>query len=185
MEKRKLVLIVLILAMLCSNAFAGEVGTLSTEETEAENVDSGKYSIDYTYEELAFAPDTCTGEKVQVTGKIIETSGSCPAVNQYAPKRWFRLCMDNDTHNILFISFEEDLIDYRLYDDDRMIVYGIVEGTYDYESPSGAVRSLPWIRADRIERTGTHEQIVRNGQEVELLYWKDGAILGSYNPDDN
>lgn len=185
MEKRKLVLIVFILAMLCSNAFAGEVGTLSTEGTEAENVDSGEYSIGYTYEELASAADTCTGEKVQVTGKIIETSGSCPAVNQDAPKRWFRLCKDNDIHNILFVSFDEDLIDYRLYDDDRMIVYGIVEGTYDYESPSGAVRSLPWIRADRIERTGTHEQIVRDGQEVELLHWKDGAILGNYNLGDN
>ena len=81
------------------------------------------------------------------------------------------------------VSFDEDLIDYRLYDDNRMIVYGIVEGSYDYESPSGAVRTLLWIRADRIERTGTHEPIVRKGQEVELLYWKDGAIQGEYGSD--
>ena len=161
-KKRQPVLIVFLLMMLCSNAFADEIGVVSAAETE--NDDSGEYSTDYTYEELTSALDTCLDHKVQVTDKIIEVGGSCPAMNQNAPKRWFRLCMDNDNHNILFVSFEEDLIDYRLYDDDRMIVYGIVEGSYDYESPSGAVRTLPWIRADRIERTGTHEPIVRKGQ---------------------
>ena len=94
------------------------------------------------------------------------------------------MCMTNDTRKILFISFEEDLVDYTLLDDDRMVVDGVVNGTYDYESPSGAVRTLPWITADRIERTGTHDLIVRSGQEVKLLNWKNGAILGDYEPGD-
>ena len=180
MKKIRLLIAALMTVMIFSCVYADEAVSASAEETAADHDASDSYSTDFTYGDLASDPEAWMDQKVSVSGKIIEVSGSCPATNQDAPDRWFRLCMDNDTHTILFVSFEEDLVDYRLYDDDRMTVCGIMNGTYDYESPSGAVRTLPWIRADRIERTGTHEQIVRSGQEVKLLYWKNGTIQGEY-----
>lgn len=179
-----MLLAVLLAEMICSCVCADEIMPALTDETDIDYGVSDEYSTQYTYEELTSDPEAYMDQKITVTGKIIETCGSCPATNQNAPKRWFRLCMNNDTRKILFISFEEDLVDYTLLDDDRMVVDGVVNGTYDYESPSGAVRTLPWITADRIERTGTHDLIVRSGQEVKLLNWKNGAILGEYEPGD-
>ena len=184
MNKKKLMLAVLLTGMVYSCICSEAVIHASIIETEIDPAVSSEYSTQYTYDQLTSDPGALIDQKIRVMGKIIETCGSCPATNRNAPERWFRLCMDNDTHQILFISFEEDLVDYRLLDDDRMVVDGVVNGTYDYESPSGVVRALPWIRADRIERTGTHELIVREGQEVKLLKWKNGAILGEYESGD-
>lgn len=173
---KQMIVFVLIAGIICcSSIFA--------EEFETTERDSGGYSSEFTYGELSSEPETYMDQKIKVTGKILELSGSCPATNQDAPERWFRLCMNDDIHDILFVSFDEDLVDYRLYDDDRMTVYGIVNGTYEYEPPSGVIRMLPWIRADHIERTRTHDPIVRSGQEVELTYWKNGVFMGEYVPD--
>ena len=178
------VIVAMLTGMFCMYVFADETVSASAEGTTVDSDALDSYSTDLTYEQLVSDLAAYDGRKFKIKGKIIEVGGSCPAINQDAPKRWFRLCMNNDTHNILFVSFNEDLIDYRLYDDDRMMVYGMLDGTYDYESPSGAVRTLPWIRADFLERTGTHEQIVRGGREVELFCWKNGVFQGEYVPDD-
>lgn len=103
-----------------------------------------EYSADYTYDQLARNPDTYIGEKIKIAGKVLqaETDGSFA----YA-----RVAMNSNYDTVIFVTYDSDLISYRLLEDDIINVYGLSLGTYSYEAVSGATITIPWINADIIE----------------------------------
>lgn len=104
----------------------------------------GEYGSDYTYDQLARNPDTYNGEKIKISGKVLqaETGGDiCYA----------RIAMNNDYNTVVFVTYDSDLLNYRLLDDDQVTVYGTSLGIYSYEAVSGATITIPWLNADIIE----------------------------------
>lgn len=113
---------------------------------EAAKLEASKaeYSSDYTYDQLARNPDSYVGDKVKFSGKVLQadTSGSSGFV---------RLAANGDYNTVLFITYDSDLLSYRLLEDDYITVYGTAKSTYSYETVLGATVTIPWIVADIIE----------------------------------
>ena len=59
--------------------------------------------------------------------------------------------MNSDYNTVVFVTYDKDLLGYRLLDDDIVTVYGSDLGTYSYEAVSGASITLPWLHAAIIE----------------------------------
>ena len=103
-----------------------------------------EYSSDYTYDQLARNPDTYKGQKVKIKGKVLQADVGDDIC--YA-----RIAMNSDYNTVVFVTYDKDLLGYRLLDDDIVTVYGSDLGTYSYEAVSGASITLPWLHAAIIE----------------------------------
>ena len=112
---------------------------VKTEASKAE------YSADYTYDQLSRNPDTYKGKKMKFTGKVLQT-GDAGDNMVYA-----RIKINNDINTVMFITYMNDLLGYRLLEDDNITVYGKSCGIYSYKSVGAGTISIPWIHADIIE----------------------------------
>lgn len=112
---------------------------------EAAKLEASKaeYSSDYTYEQLARNPESYIGDKVKFSGKVLqaETGDIC----------YLRLAANGSYDTVIFVTYDKEILDYRLLEDDYVTVYGMASSTYSYEAVSGATITLPWIMADIIE----------------------------------
>ncbi|MBU5482308.1 peptidoglycan-binding protein [Blautia sp. MSJ-19] len=104
----------------------------------------GEYAGDYTYDQLARNPDTYTGNKIKISGKVLQADSSGDIC--YA-----RVAMNNSYDTVIFVTYDKDLLSYRLLEDDKITVYGTSLGVYSYEAVSGATITIPWLNADMIE----------------------------------
>lgn len=102
-----------------------------------------EYSEDYTYEQLARNPDTYLGNKVKFSGKVLQA--------ETGETNYIRLAINSDYNTVLFVTYDSDVIDYRLLENDYITIYGKSNSTYSYKAVSGATITLPWIWADIIE----------------------------------
>ena len=112
---------------------------------EAARIEAAKaeYSTDYTYEQLARNPDAYYGDKVTFKGKVLQA--------ETGDVNYMRLAVNDDYDTIIFVTYDNDLLDYRLLEDDMVVIYGLCSSTYSYEAVSGATITLPWIYAEIIE----------------------------------
>lgn len=103
-----------------------------------------EYSGDYTYDQLARNPDTYKGQKMKFTGKVIEAGNDDDIC--YA-----RVRLNSNYDTVLFVTYESNLLGYRLLDDDVITIYGTSLGVYSYQSVGAGTITIPWINADMIE----------------------------------
>ena len=114
------------------------------QEAVKAEASKGEYGSGYTYDQLARNPDTYMGQKIKISGKVLqaETSGT----TCYA-----RIAMNSSYDTVIFVTYDASLLGYRLLEDDQVTVYGTSYGVYSYEAVSGATITIPWIHADIIE----------------------------------
>lgn len=112
-------------------------------EAAAREAAKAEYSADYTYDQLARNPDAYEGDKVKFSGKVLQA--------QTGDVNYVRLAINSDYDTVLFITYEDDVLDYRLLEDDYITVYGESYGVYSYEAVSGATITIPWVWADIID----------------------------------
>lgn len=125
--------------LLDSLGVAEEIKAAAEKEAQ-----KGQYSADYTYDQLARNPDTYKGKKVKMSGKVLQAETSDDIC--YA-----RVALNSNYDTIIFVTYEKDLLGYRLLEDDMITVYGASLGVYSYEAVSGATITIPWVNADIIE----------------------------------
>ena len=89
--------------------------------------------------------NTYKGKKMKFTGKVLQT-GDAGDNMTYA-----RIKINNDINTVMFITYMNDLLGYRLLEDDNITVYGTSCGIYSYKSVGAGTISIPWIHADIIE----------------------------------
>ena len=114
---------------------------------EAVKLEASKaeYSSDYTYDQLSRNPDTYMNQKMKFTGVVVQT-GSAGDNMTYA-----RVKINSNIDTVLFVTYYNDLLGYRLLDDDNITIYGKSMGVYSYSSVGAGTITLPWIQADMIE----------------------------------
>ena len=115
------------------------------QEAVKAEASKAEYSADYTYDQLSRNPDTYKGKKMKFTGKVLQT-GDAGDNMTYA-----RIKINNDINTVMFITYMNDLLGYRLLEDDNITVYGTSCGIYSYKSVGAGTISIPWIHADIIE----------------------------------
>lgn len=82
-----------------------------------------EYDGNYTYDQLARNPDAYIGKSIKISGKVLQadTSGDlCYA----------RIAMNSSYDTVIFVTYDKDLLSYRLLDDDIVTVYGTSLGVY-------------------------------------------------------
>ena len=114
------------------------------EEQAKIEAEKASYSSDYSYEQLARNPDTYMGEKVKVSGKVLQT-GEDSGIS------YLRLAMNSSYDTIVFVTYDSKDISYRLLENDMVTVYGSAFGVYSYQAVSGATITIPWILATYVE----------------------------------
>ena len=124
--------------LLESMGIADKVAAEAKKEAE-----KASYSSDYSYEQLARNPDNYIGEKMKFTGKVLQaqTGDTC----------YLRLAINSDYDKVIFVTYDKNLIDYRILEDDKVTIYGNSMGDYSYEAVSGATITIPWLWASIIE----------------------------------
>lgn len=112
---------------------------------EAAKLEASKaeYSSGYTYDQLARNPESYIGDKVKFSGKVLQA--------ETGDTSYIRLAANGSYDTVLFITYDKDLLSYRLLEDDYITVYGTAFSTFSYKAVSGATITLPWIVADIIE----------------------------------
>lgn len=113
------------------------------EAVKAEGA-KAEYSSDYSYDQLARNPDTYMSQKIKITGKVLQAETSEDVC--YA-----RVAMNSDYDTVIFVTYENNLLGYRLLENDQITVYGTSLGVYSYKAVSGATITIPWLNADIIE----------------------------------
>ncbi len=114
------------------------------DAVEAE-ASKAEYSGEYTYDQLARNPDTYKNQKMKFTGTVVQEGDAGSGL------KYVRLKINSSYDTILFITYSDSLLGYRLLEDDTITVYGKSCGLYSYESTMGAAITIPWIHADIIE----------------------------------
>ena len=102
------------------------------------------YETGITYDQLARTPDDYIGKKVKFTGvaiQVIEGSGTT----------MLRVATSGHYDNVILVEYQSDLTPIRVLDDDKVIIYGVSQGLYTYESTGGADITIPYIMVDQLE----------------------------------
>ncbi|ANZ98149.1 hypothetical protein BFC20_10755 [Brochothrix thermosphacta] len=117
-----------------------ESESIEEEENKALS-DKNNYSTSITYENLARTPTKYEGEKVKLSGKIIQVIKG-EYVSQY------RLAVDEDYDKMVLVSIDaSQLSETRILEDDLITIYATYLGEETYESTMGGEITIPSLIA--------------------------------------
>lgn len=124
--------------------------TFDSEIKEASTpteVNLADYNTGITYDTLARTPDKHIGNKVTLSGEIVQVIEGDDA-SQY------RMAVDQDYDKMVLIEVPSDQLSSRILENDLITIYGESQGTIDYESTMGGTITVPAITVDKFEVTG-------------------------------
>ncbi|SFG56050.1 hypothetical protein SAMN05216353_1565 [Halobacillus alkaliphilus] len=113
---------------------------------EAEEEAKKGYETGNTFEQLARTPDDYEGEKVKLSGKVIQV------IEAEGEETQLRIAVDDDYDQVIFVSYDSGIINSRILEDDKITIMGISLGLLTYESTMGGEITVPAIAVDQIEQ---------------------------------
>lgn len=125
---------------------------LAQQEKERQEREEKDFKADcktYTYKELARNPDKVEGEKVKVTGEVIQTlydSGSVDLRVNITKEGSYSTYYTDTIYVVYYPEEGED----KILEDDIITVWGTSHGDYTYTSTIGASVTLPLIFAEYV-----------------------------------
>lgn len=111
---------------------------------EAEKKDPATYRTDVSYENIARNPDDYLLEKLSFSGEIIQ-------VIEGDDSSQYRLAVNGDYNNVIFIEIEKELLSTRILEDDYVTIYGNSIGTISYDSTNGGKITVPAMVVNMFE----------------------------------
>ncbi len=112
-------------------------------EAAAKEAQKG-YETGITYNQLARTPDDYLGEKVKFRGYVLQ-------VLEGTTTTTLRIATKGHYDNILLVDYKSDIISTRVLEDDTIVIYGLSQGLYTYESTMGASITIPYVSVDQLE----------------------------------
>lgn len=117
------------------------------EDSTPKEVNPADYNTGITYDTLARTPDEHIGNKVTLSGEIVQVIEGDDA-SQY------RMAVDQDYDKMVLIEVPTNQLSSRILENDLITIYGVSQGTVDYESTIGGTITIPAITVDKFEVTG-------------------------------
>lgn len=117
------------------------------EDSTPKEVNPADYNTGITYDTLTRTPDEHIGNKVTLSGEIVQVIEGDDA-SQY------RMAVDQDYDKMVLIEVPTDQLSSRILENDLITIYGVSQGTIDYESTIGGTNTVPAITVDKFEVTG-------------------------------
>lgn len=127
---------------------AEEEAAAKKAQQEAERKDPNTYGV-IDYITLSRTPDQYIGQKYKFSGKILQ-------VLEGDNSTQYRLAVDGNYDNVLYLEIDKDDLAQRILEDDLVTVYGISVGTISYKSTLGGKITIPGLLVNIIELNG-HE----------------------------
>ena len=104
-----------------------------------------EYSRDYSYTQIARSPDSFTGQKIAVRGRVLQEGSA-----GYS-KHYIRLASNMYYDDVFYVEYDPEIVDLNILEDDIITVYGECTGDYTYTALLGQSITLPSIEADMID----------------------------------
>ena len=132
--------------------------TSTTVETTTEKVtepqtpvatlsrDRMTYTEDITYEMIARYPDKYINKTIKYNGKVIQVLGNVG--KDYSA---FRMAVDDDYNKIIYVVYYNDVINFKLLDNDEVTIYGCYLGEFTYTSTLNQLITIPECQAVMID----------------------------------
>ncbi|MEB4785583.1 hypothetical protein OZ002_02245 [Enterococcus sp. E4-150] len=117
------------------------------EDSTPKEVNPADYNTGITYDTLTRTPDEHIGNKVTLSGEIVQVIEGDDA-SQYL------MAVDQDYDKMVLIEVPTDQLSSRILENDLITIYGVSQGTIDYESTIGGTNTVPAITVDKFEVTG-------------------------------
>ena len=114
------------------------------EEAERKAKEAKGYETGITYNQLARSPKKYMGEKVKFSGRIVQVIES-DAVNQA------RMSTNGRYDDIILFTYDPNILDVRLLEDDNVTIYGIFIDVESYTTVMGAEVTIPSVLVERID----------------------------------
>lgn len=127
---------------------AEEEAAAKKAQQEAERKDPNTYGV-IDYITLSRNPDQYIGQKYKFSGKILQ-------VLEGDDSTQYRLAVDGNYDNVLYLEIDKDDLAQRILEDDLVTVYGLSVGTISYKSTLGGKITIPGLLVNIIELNG-HE----------------------------
>ncbi|WP_408869192.1 hypothetical protein ACJYYY_05085 [Brochothrix campestris] len=106
---------------------------------EADDKNKHNYQHNITYQQLVDEPNRYIKARIRFSGKII-------AILKGSEYSLCHFQIDDDSTKIIILTIpDEQLAQQPLSKGDEITSYGVSEGHYTYESPSGAFITLPML----------------------------------------
>lgn len=117
--------------------------TEAINELEEAPFDPADYES-IAYEDIARNPDSHIGRQVTFTGRVLQVIEGSTQVN-------LRVATDGRYDDVVFAAYENDMLDFRVLEDDEIRLYGVYVGIHTYTSTMGAEISIPAVYCDQVE----------------------------------
>lgn len=114
------------------------------EEAERKAKEAKGYETGITYNQLARSPKKYMGEKVKFSGRIVQVIES-DAVNQA------RMSTNGRYDDIILFTYNPNILDVRLLEDDNVTIYGIFIDVESYTTVMGEKVTIPSVLVERID----------------------------------
>lgn len=95
------------------------------------------------YDDAARTPDAYQGESLVFSGKVVQ-------VIEDSTMTSLRVATDGGWDDVVLVQYENDLLDFRVLEDDYVTAYGVYTGLYTYESAIGASITVPSLFAEHV-----------------------------------
>lgn len=119
-----------------------EAAAAQKAKEEAEKKDPATYPTQ-TYDEMARNGNSHAGEKIQITGKVIQVQDSDDG------GATLRVATSADGYDDVYLVqiMSSEWKGHRLLEDDQITIYGTVYGLYSYKTVMGNTQTVPAIIA--------------------------------------
>lgn len=123
---------------------AEEKAKKEAEEASRLAEEAKGYETGIAYKDIARSPDAYKGKKVKFSGEVIQ-------VSEGILYNHIRLATKNGYDDVVYCSYDPNLLNFRILEEDQITVYGVCEGVESYTSVLGAQVTLPSVSVERID----------------------------------
>lgn len=103
----------------------------------------------YSYSTIARNPNKYKGEYGKFSGKVIQVIED--DLYSIAVSYTLRVALNGDYNNVILVTYVANSDDDHILEDDRINLYGEIQGSYTYESTMGASITVPYVEAKYID----------------------------------
>ena len=116
---------------------AEQAAALAALEAEAAALkDPNTYRWDVSYDSLARTPDEFVGQKIALTGKVIQVMESSGTTQ-------LRIAVNDDYDTVVLVEYESAISPSRILDNDYVNIFGNYMGLFTYSSTMGGEITVP------------------------------------------
>lgn len=118
-------------------AEAEQAAALAALEAEAAALkDPNTYRWDVSYDNLARTPDDFAGQKIALSGKVIQVMESSGTTQ-------LRIAVNDDYDTVVLVEYDSSISPSRILDNDYVNIFGNYIGLFTYSSTMGGEITVP------------------------------------------